>query len=167
MAQLARAAGFPDGQVAVAVAIALAESSGHPAATNHNTNGSFDFGLWQINTVHGALLTTGAWCVPADNAAMAHTVWTRAGGSWTPWSTYNSGLPHPPRRREPGGPGAGRTHGTRAQHDPNRSARRGTGTGTIRQPHPDGNTHPSDSPTPSQTPTPTASPPPARPRQLP
>ena len=78
-------------QVAIAVAVALAESAGDPKATNHNTNGSVDFGLWQINTVHGALLTTGAWCLPADNAAMAHTVWTRAGGSWTPWATYNSG----------------------------------------------------------------------------
>ena len=91
IARHARAAGFPDSQVAVAVAVALAESAGYPTATNHNTNGSIDFGLWQINTVHGALLTTGAWCVPADNAAMAHTVWTRAGGSWTPWATYNSG----------------------------------------------------------------------------
>lgn len=91
IARLARAAGFPESQVAVAVAVALAESAGYPAATNHNTNGSVDFGLWQINTVHGALLTTGAWCVPADNAAMAHTVWTRAGGSWTPWATFNSG----------------------------------------------------------------------------
>lgn len=91
IARLARAAGFPDSQVAVGVAVALAESAGYPTATNHNTNGSVDFGLWQINTVHGALLTTGAWCVPADNAAMAHTVWTRAGGSWTPWATYNSG----------------------------------------------------------------------------
>jgi len=91
IARLARAAGFPDSQVAVAVAVAFAESAGYPTATNHNTNGSIDFGRWQINSVHGALLTTGSWCVPADNAAMAHTVWTRAGGSWTPWTTYNSG----------------------------------------------------------------------------
>lgn len=91
IARLARAAGFPDAHLAIAVAVAMAESAGYPNATHLNTNGSTDFGVWQINTVHSALLAGGVWCVPAQNAAMAHSVWTTAGGSWTPWTTYNSG----------------------------------------------------------------------------
>ena len=161
MAQLARAAGVPDGQVAVAVAIALAESSGHPAATNHNTNGSFDFGLWQINTVHGALLTTGAWCVPADNAAMAHTVWTRAGGSWTPWSTYNSGayLTHLAAANQ-AAQALGAPTAPEPSTTPTEAPDEAPAPAPSDSPTPTATPTPSDSPTPTQTPTATVSLPP-------
>jgi hypothetical protein len=37
----------------MAAAIAMAESSGNPSASNRNTDGSIDRGLWQINSIHG------------------------------------------------------------------------------------------------------------------
>lgn len=92
IAGYALAAGFPPAEIATAVAVALAESGGDPAATNHNTNGSYDYGLFQINTVHGALLTQGDKFNPLDNAKMALTVWSGAGNKWTPWSVYKSGV---------------------------------------------------------------------------
>jgi len=90
IAGAAKAAGFPDNELATATAVALAESGGETTATNRNTNGSVDYGLWQINTVHGSLLSQGDKFNPADNAKMAYTVWSRAGNKWSPWSAYNN-----------------------------------------------------------------------------
>lgn len=92
IAGYALAAGFPPNEIATATAVALAESGGDTGATNHNTNGSYDYGLWQINTVHGALLNQGDKFNPLDNARMALTVFNGAGGKWTPWSVYKSGV---------------------------------------------------------------------------
>ena len=72
IANAARAAGFPESQIPMAVAVAMAESGGNPRATNNaNRNGSSDYGLWQINTVHSSLLASGNKYDPADNAKMA------------------------------------------------------------------------------------------------
>lgn len=90
IAGAAKAAGFPADQIATAVAVALAESAGETTATNKNTNGSVDYGLWQINTVHGSLLNQGDKFNPVDNAKMAFTVWNGAKGSWSPWSAYKN-----------------------------------------------------------------------------
>lgn len=90
VAGYAKAAGFPASEIATATAVAFAESGGNPSASHRNTNGSSDYGLWQINTIHGSLLNQGDRNNPADNAKMAYTVWQRAGGKWTPWATYNS-----------------------------------------------------------------------------
>lgn len=90
-ASAAAAAGFPAEQLPTAVAIAGAESGYDPTATHLNADGSTDYGLWQINGVHADLLTQGDWRDPAANARMAFAVWSAAGRSWTPWSTYNSG----------------------------------------------------------------------------
>lgn len=92
IATAARAGGFLTNEdVVKAVAIALAESGGNPSATNHNTNGSTDYGLWQINSVHASILRSGSWSNPTDNARMAYQVFTDAGNSFTPWTTYTSG----------------------------------------------------------------------------
>ena len=91
IAGYAKSAGFPDSEIATATAVALAESGGRTDAQNRNTNGSTDYGVWQINTVHGALLNNGDKFNPADNARMAFTVWSQAGRKWTPWSVYKSG----------------------------------------------------------------------------
>jgi hypothetical protein len=91
IAGYAIAAGFPPDQIATATAVALAESGGETTATNRNSNGSTDYGLWQINTVHGALLNQGDKFNPLDNAKMALTVYARAGNQWTPWTVYKSG----------------------------------------------------------------------------
>jgi hypothetical protein len=90
IAGAAKAAGFPANELATATAVALAESGGETTATNRNTNGSVDYGLWQINTVHGSLLSQGDKFNPDDNAKMAYTVWSRAGNKWSPWSAYNN-----------------------------------------------------------------------------
>jgi hypothetical protein len=90
IAGAAKAAGFPDNELATATAVALAESGGETTATNRNTNGSVDYGLWQINTVHGSLLSQGDKFNPTDNAKMAYTVWNGAGRKWSPWSAYNN-----------------------------------------------------------------------------
>src|SRR4029077_12090642 len=91
IAWYAQQAGFPPEEIARATAVALAESGGDPAATHTNTNRSVDYGLWQINSVHGGLLNQGDKFNPLDNAKMALTVWRGAGGKWTPLSVYNSG----------------------------------------------------------------------------
>jgi hypothetical protein len=91
IAGYAKAAGFPPGEIATATAVALAESAGETTATNKNSNNSVDYGLWQINTVHGQLLNQGDKFNPLDNARMALTVWQRAGNKWTPWTVYKSG----------------------------------------------------------------------------
>ena len=90
IAKLADAAGFPRGEIPTAVAVAWAESTGDPTASNTtlNRNGSRDDGLWQINSVHGYDPT---WLHnPANNAAAAYHVWR--GGGWAQWTgTYAKG----------------------------------------------------------------------------
>ena len=87
---------FPADQVAIATAVAGAESSWNPNAINKAANGNY--GLWQINATHKKLLKSRDWSKPSDNAWMAYQVWDAADGttgngrgSWTPWSVYNSG----------------------------------------------------------------------------
>jgi hypothetical protein len=87
IAAVAKAAGFTD--VTRAVAIALAESGGQTDATNRNSDGSTDYGLWQINSVHADLLKSGTWSNPADNARMAYAVYQSSG--WTAWTVYKTG----------------------------------------------------------------------------
>lgn len=90
IAGYAQAAGFQGNDLAIAVAIAMAESGGNPKITNHNTNGSMDFGLWQINTVHPELLQSGSWSNPADNARMAYTLYHNRRG-FKDWAAFNNG----------------------------------------------------------------------------
>ena len=84
-------AGFSAADAKTATQIALAESSGNRLATNHNSNGSTDYGLWQINSVHKDALALGDWKDPATNARMAYLVYKQAGNKFTPWVTYNNG----------------------------------------------------------------------------
>jgi len=88
VAKYAYAAGFRGQDINIAVAVARAESGWRPTATLLNTNGSTDHGLFQINSIHAAILAEGNWADPADNAKMAFKVWTQAGGKWSPWVTY-------------------------------------------------------------------------------
>lgn len=83
-------AGFPQGSWNTGVAIALAESGGNTTVTHKNSNGSTDFGVWQINSVHSDLLSTHNWKDPVDNARMAASI-SSNGSNWKPWSTFNSG----------------------------------------------------------------------------
>jgi len=94
IAWYAQQAGFSGGNVAVAVAVALAESGGRiNAKGGPNSNGSYDYGLWQINEkAHPDLITGDAqWWVAGYNAQMAFKIYQASGGKFTAWSTYKSG----------------------------------------------------------------------------
>lgn len=70
----------------MAAAVALAESGGKSDATNSNTNGSTDRGLWQINSVHGGQSTFD----PIANAKAAINI-SSNGKNWSPWVTFTTG----------------------------------------------------------------------------
>lgn len=97
IAGAARGAGFRGRALTIAVAVALAESGGETTAVNHDSNGTTDYGVWQINSVHTSVLRQGSWSDPNDNAAMAFAV-SNGGTDWTPWSTFSDGsyLAHMP-----------------------------------------------------------------------
>lgn len=86
---VARQAGFPDNVIDVAVSIALAESSGNIYATNKNYNGSIDYGLWQINSIHKP--DKSRIFDPLYNAQFAVMLWRRR-GNFNDWVTYKKGL---------------------------------------------------------------------------
>lgn len=99
IARHARRAGFPAGEVATAVAVALAESAGDPSSHN-NVPPDDSYGLWQINML-GALgperrrqfgiRSDAELLSPAVNAHAAVLVWRDSGRSWRPWSTWLHG----------------------------------------------------------------------------
>jgi hypothetical protein len=79
-------ANSPDLTTSVAVSLAENQDS-DPTATHKNTDGSTDYGLWQVNSIHGypvdQLLTS------TGNARAAFEVWKSSG--WEAWSTFKSG----------------------------------------------------------------------------
>lgn len=99
IAAVAINAGWTGNDAVIAVAVALAESGGNTEATNSNTNGSTDYGLWQMNTIHAGddSIGTGAgffppgvgWKNPIQNALAAHSLQKRR-GNWGDWTTYNN-----------------------------------------------------------------------------
>lgn len=95
-------AGWKGQDVAIAVAVALAESKGNtealgwvPGTANKPASGNYDHGLFQISSLwHGSeLLLAGAdWRNPVDNAIMAFHIWAKGNGKgWAQWSTYTGG----------------------------------------------------------------------------
>ncbi len=79
--------------IAMAVAIAMAESGGRAYAIGGpNSDGTYDYGCWQINEgAHPELFQGVDWSNPQTNAKMAFAVYTEAGNSWKPWSVFNNG----------------------------------------------------------------------------
>lgn len=71
---------------AIAAAIAMAESGGNPQATDNDSNGTVDRGLWQINSSHGSQSTYNVMA----NARAAVAI-SNNGTNWNPWTTYTSG----------------------------------------------------------------------------
>ena len=51
---------------------------------NWNRNGTWDFGLWQINSIHG--YTQEELADPYFNTDVAYKIFKRAGSSFTPWT---------------------------------------------------------------------------------
>jgi hypothetical protein len=92
IAQLAVNAGFTGANISIATAIALAESSGNPQANGDTaiTPGG-SVGLWQINLAAHPEFAGENLYDPATNANAAYSVWSAAGGSFSPWSTYGNG----------------------------------------------------------------------------
>lgn len=70
----------------IAAAIAMAESGGNSTATDLDSNGSTDRGLWQINSVHGTQSTYDVM----GNARAAVAI-SNNGSNWGAWTTYTSG----------------------------------------------------------------------------
>lgn len=101
--QLWRTAGGLAWLAPVMAAIALAESGGDPGSVNHNTNGTTDVGLWQINSVWGHLQTAD----PLGNARSAVAVYNKQG--LFAWSSYKSGAytKYMPTGAAPKNPGPG------------------------------------------------------------
>ena len=88
IASFAAAVGIPSDQLNVAASIALAESSGRAGITNKNNNGSTDYGLWQINSIHNPPVP--GILNPNTNAKYAYQV-SHKGTQWNPWVTYKTG----------------------------------------------------------------------------
>lgn len=81
---------YSDWNTAVMGAICTAESHGNVLAIDHNTNGSTDYGLLQINSVHSDMVSElSDLYTPQVNIAVAHKLWLAHG--YEPWSSYNSG----------------------------------------------------------------------------
>ena len=73
----------------VMLAIARAESGCNPRSDNSglNTNGTYDYGLFQINSVHGH--SRDILANPAKNTEIAFKIWQSQG--YRAWSAYNNG----------------------------------------------------------------------------
>lgn len=92
--QLAANAGFTGDDVAIAAAVAMAESSGNPRIYNPETaagtpSGKGSYGLWQIYL--NAHPQFSGWNLydPQTNANAAFRVWQQEG--WRAWTTYKNG----------------------------------------------------------------------------
>lgn len=70
----------------IASAVAMAESTGNAGATDNDSNGTTDKGLWQINTSNGSLSTYD----PLANARAAVQL-SDNGTNWGDWVTFNNG----------------------------------------------------------------------------
>lgn len=87
---LALGAGFTPAEAIIMTAIGIAEDgSGNPAALSaRNTNGTFDLGLNQINSIHWSRYGgQAALTNPVTNFIAAHDIYG-PGHNWCAWSTY-------------------------------------------------------------------------------
>ncbi|MBS2539088.1 RICIN domain-containing protein [Catenulispora sp. NF23] len=76
--------------IIVAISVAMAESSCDPGATNHNSGGSQDRGLWQMNSVYHSEVSNACAFQIQCNADAAWNV-SDHGTDWSPWSTFTNG----------------------------------------------------------------------------
>lgn len=88
IAYYAQTAGFSSNDLPISVAIALAESSGNPGAIN-KAEGSY--GLWQIHLIAHPEFQGWNLLDAQTNANAAYNVYTAAGQTFNPWTTFTSG----------------------------------------------------------------------------
>src|SRR3954464_5850876 len=86
IAQYASQAGFKGASLRIAVAVALAESSGRTDVVNYLGC----VGLWQIYQRMHPKWSTAQLKNPAINAQAAYEI-SSGGKSWAAWTTYTSG----------------------------------------------------------------------------
>jgi len=82
------------------LAIALAESNGDPYCEGGpNSDGTYDYGVWQINSSHSTEFEMGQWFNPDVNLVYAKKVALKPGGTtdiqmnqfdWTAWRSFNN-----------------------------------------------------------------------------
>jgi alpha-L-arabinofuranosidase len=86
-------AGFAGDDLVTAVAVALAESSGNPQALGDIGIGQGSFGLWQISSKYHPEYgpNFAALYDPQANANAAFAIYSAAGNSFSPWSTFKTG----------------------------------------------------------------------------
>lgn len=70
----------------IAVAIAIAESGLNTQARHTNSNGSVDYSLFQLNSVHKQ---RGNLADPVENVKIAMDIYAEQG--WNPWVVYQTG----------------------------------------------------------------------------
>jgi hypothetical protein len=97
---LATEVGWRGDNINIAVAVAMAESSGKTCSKGdvnlENATWGPSIGLWQIRSLRSQKGTGGvrdetANYDPRINARHAYQIWSGEGGSWQPWSTWNNG----------------------------------------------------------------------------
>jgi Lysozyme like domain len=87
VAAYALRAGFRGQNAATAVAVSQAENvSGSTTAQNHNSNGSVDVGLWQINSSNA---NPSAMTDPLANAQEAFRL-SSSGRGWNNWTNFRN-----------------------------------------------------------------------------
>lgn len=91
----AQNAGFTGDDLVTAVAVALAESGGDPNSLGDTNvgSGTGSFGLWQINAdAHPEYGPNFSQLYdPQTNANAAYAVYSAAGDSFSPWTTFKTG----------------------------------------------------------------------------
>lgn len=88
IAGYAQNAGFSDSDLLIATAIAYAESSGNPGAVGDNGD---SIGLWQINLPNHPEFQGQDLTNPQVNANAAFSIYSAAGNSFSPWTTFKTG----------------------------------------------------------------------------
>jgi hypothetical protein len=96
IAGFAQNAGFTGVDLVTAVAIAIAESGGDPNAYNPETKAKApvnkgSYGLWQIYLNKHPEYANSNLYDPQTNANAAFAVYSAAGNSFSPWSTFGGG----------------------------------------------------------------------------
>jgi hypothetical protein len=80
-------------ELATAIAVAFAEHRGqpNPTAIGHNSDGTIDVGVWQINSRNFEYVGTDEAHLldPQANAIAANSIYGRAGNKFTDWVTFN------------------------------------------------------------------------------